>query len=167
MANYISIISNGGYKHNTNIVDRIQTFDNTKRTYKTKKETTRIEMNDYKNLDEMGKGMARVTKNDGTARRAFEGFPIDVAAKTGTAERSGISPITKREYDNYAWFTAYAPYEENNPDAAQIAVSVVIFQGGSGGNSSPVAREIIAEYLGLNSTDSELNKFDLSTKLAK
>lgn len=167
MANYISIVSNGGYKHNTNVVDRIQTFDNTKRTFETKKDTTRIDMNDYKNLEEIGKGMARVTKSEGTARRAFSGFPVDVAAKTGTAERAGVSPVTKRKYDNYAWFTAYAPYEDYNPDAAQIAVSVVIFQGGSGGNSSPVAREIIAEYLGLNSTDSELNKFDLNTELAK
>lgn len=167
MANYISIIANGGYKHNVSVVDRIQTSDNTKKTYETKKETKRIELNDYQNLNEIGKGMARVTKNEGTARRAFAGFPVDVAAKTGTAERAGVSPVTKRKYDNYAWFTAYAPYEENNPDATEIAVSVVIFQGGSGGYAAPVAREIIAEYLSLNKEETELNKFDLNTKLAK
>lgn len=167
MANYISIIANGGYKHNVSIVDRIQTSDNTKKTYETKKDTKRIELNDYQNLNEIGKGMARVTKNEGTARRAFAGFPVDVAAKTGTAERAGVSPVTKRKYDNYAWFTAYAPYEENNPDAAEIAVSVVIFQGGSGGYASPIAREIIAEYLSLNKEESELNKFELNTKLSK
>ena len=167
MANYIAIISNGGYKHNVSIVDRTQTYDNTKKTYQTKKDTKRIEMNDYNNLNAIGRGMARVTQNEGTARRAFAGFPVGVAAKTGTAERAGVSPVTKREYDNYAWFTAYAPYEENNPDAAEIAVSVVLFQGGSGGYASPVAREIIAEYLNLNAEEKELEKFDLNTKLAK
>lgn len=167
MANYISIISNGGYKHNVSVIDRIQTYDNTKKTYETKQETERIQMNDYNNLNEIGKGMLRVTKNDGTARRAFAGFPVDVAAKTGTAERGGVSPVTKRKYDNYAWFTAYAPFVEGNPEAAEIAVVVVLDQGGSGGYASPVAREIIAEYLGLNSEESELNKFDLNTKLSK
>lgn len=167
MAKYISIISNGGYNHKTTVVDRIQSFDNTKKTYDKKIESKRIEMNDYKNLEEIGKGMARVTKNEGTARRAFAGFPVDVAAKTGTAERSGISPVSKRAYDNYAWFTAYAPYEDNNPEAAEIAVSVVIFQGGSGGYAAPVAREIIAEYLGLNSEEAKIDQFNLNTKLSK
>lgn len=167
MANYISIIANGGYKHKISVVDRVQTFDNTKKTYETKPESQRIELNNYKNLEDIGKGMARVTKDEGTARMAFARFPVEVAAKTGTAERAGISPVSKRAYDNYAWFTAYAPYEDNNIDAAQIAVSVVIFQGGSGGYASPVAREIIAEYLGLNKEEEKLNKFDFNTKLAK
>lgn len=167
MANYMSIISNGGYKHKVSIVDRIQTFDNTKKTYETKDESERIELNNYKNLEEIGKGMDRVTRNEGTARKAFAGFPVRVAAKTGTAERAGISPVSKRAYDNYAWFTAYAPYEDNNSDAPQIAVSVVIFQGGSGGYASPVAREIIAEYLGLNKEEEKLNNFNLDTKLTK
>ncbi|HHV38194.1 MAG TPA: hypothetical protein GXX70_01720, partial [Tepidimicrobium sp.] len=43
------------------------------------------------------------------------------------------------------WFVAFAPYEE-----PEIAISVVLFQGGSGGYAGPVAREIIAEYMGLN-----------------
>lgn len=167
MANYIATLSNGGYRHNVSIVDRTQTYDNTKKTYQTKKDTKRMEMNDYNNLNEIGKGMARVAKNEGTARRAFSDFPVDVAAKTGTAQRDGISPVTKREYDNYAWFTAYGPYEENNPDAAEIAVAVVLFQGGSGGNASPVAREIIAEYLNINVEEKELDKFNLNTELAK
>lgn len=167
MAKYISILSNGGYDHKTTVVDRIQSFDNTKKTYDKKIESKRIEMNDYKNLEEIGKGMSRVAKSEGTARRAFAGFPVDVAAKTGTAERSGISPVSKRAYDNYAWFTAYAPYEDNNPEAAEIAVSVVIFQGGSGGYAAPVAREIIAEYLGLNNEQTEIDNFNLNTKLSK
>ncbi|AFS78024.1 putative penicillin-binding protein, transpeptidase superfamily protein [Gottschalkia acidurici 9a] len=166
MANYIAILSNGGYKHKMSVVDRIQTYDNTKKTYEPKKEVKRIDIKDYKYLEEAAKGMSMVAKKDGTASRAFGGFEVDVAAKTGTAEKDGISPVTKRKYDDFAWSTVYAPYEDYNPDAAQIAVSVVIFQGGGGGNTTPIAREIIAEYLGLND-DVEDSKFDLNSKLAK
>lgn len=166
MANYISILSNGGYRHKISVIDKIQSYDNTKKTYQPKREVERIKIKDYKYLEEAAKGMSLVTQNEGTARRAFADFPEKVAAKTGTAERAGVSPNTGRKYDNYAWFTAYAPYEDYNPDAAQIAVSVVIFQGGSGGFASPIARDIIAQYLGLNN-DSTESKMDLNNKLAK
>lgn len=51
----------------------------------------------------------------------------------------------KDNYDNFAWFVSFAPYDD-----PQIAVVVLIFQGGHGGYGSPVAREIIAEHMGLN-----------------
>ncbi len=50
----------------------------------------------------------------------------------------------KSDYDNFAWFVSFAPYED-----PQIAVVVLLFQGGHGGYGSPIAREIIAEYLDL------------------
>ena len=50
----------------------------------------------------------------------------------------------KREYDNFAWFVSFAPAED-----PQIAVAVLIFQGGSGGYAGPVAREIIGKYMEL------------------
>lgn len=53
----------------------------------------------------------------------------------------------KDNYDNFAWFVSYAPYED-----PQIVVVSLIFQGGHGGYAAPIAREIIAEYLGLNKT---------------
>lgn len=51
----------------------------------------------------------------------------------------------KEDYDNYAWFVGFAPYEE-----PEIAVAVVVHQGGSGGYAAPIFREIVAEYLGYN-----------------
>ncbi|MDK2918028.1 MAG: penicillin-binding protein 2 [Candidatus Petromonas sp.] len=51
----------------------------------------------------------------------------------------------KDDYDNFAWFVSFAPYD--NP---QIAVVTLLFQGGHGGYGAPIAREVIAEYLGLN-----------------
>ncbi|WIF94422.1 penicillin-binding transpeptidase domain-containing protein [Caminicella sporogenes] len=51
----------------------------------------------------------------------------------------------KENYDNFSWFVSFAPYED-----PQIAVVVLLVQGGHGGYGAPIAREVIAEYLGLN-----------------
>lgn len=77
-----------------------------------------------------------VTAADGTAMRAFEGFPVAVAAKTGSAE-------TGTPYAN-ALTVAYAPYEK-----PQIAVSVFVEGGAHGSWVAPVARAVMAEYFGI------------------
>ncbi len=56
----------------------------------------------------------------------------------------------KSTYDNFAWFVAFAPVED-----PQIAVAVLIFQGGSGGYAGPVAREIIGKYMELQEVYSD------------
>lgn len=50
----------------------------------------------------------------------------------------------RQEYDPFAWFVSFAPYEE-----PEIAVVVLIPQGGSGGYASPIVRDIYAEYFDL------------------
>lgn len=56
------------------------------------------------------------------------------------------------EYDNYSWFTGFAPYDD-----PQIAVVVMIPQGGHGGYSAPVARDIIADYMHLDPANYNLS----------
>jgi penicillin-binding protein 2 len=77
-----------------------------------------------------------------------------------SAMRAAIKSLSKRgltdakinefrgDYDNFAWFVAFAPYD--NP---QIAVAVMVPQGGHGGYAAPIAREIIGEYLGIGPLD--------------
>lgn len=144
MANYVATIANGGYRNKLTLVDNIKNYNNTKTVYKHEINQERIEMNNYENLEHIKKGMGMVS-SDGTARRIFEKFPVQVATKTGTAERSGINPSTGDTFDDFAWFVGFAPYDE-----PEIAVAAVIFQGGSGGYAGPMVRDIIAEYLGLN-----------------
>jgi penicillin-binding protein 2 len=70
----------------------------------------------------------------GTATKAFEGFPIPVAGKTGTAERAG--------HGNQAWFISLAPYP--NPDVVTV---VTIEEGGFGAETAaPANREILEAY---------------------
>ncbi|HEX6970969.1 MAG TPA: penicillin-binding transpeptidase domain-containing protein, partial [Limnochordia bacterium] len=70
----------------------------------------------------------------GTARGVFDGFPIPVAGKTGTAEAPSGS--------SHAWFASYAP-----ADHPEIVVVVFVDHGGSGaGIAAPVAREVLEAY---------------------
>lgn len=71
----------------------------------------------------------------GTARSAFIGSKVVISGKTGTAEAG-------KGYDSHAWFTAFAPYEK-----PEIAVGVLILQGGHGNYPAPVTRAIIEGYL--------------------
>jgi penicillin-binding protein 2 len=67
----------------------------------------------------------------GTAAPVFEGFPIEIAGKTGTAERPG--------HADQSWFIALSPYPD--PD---IVTVVTIEEGGFGAHAAaPAAREIL------------------------
>ena len=74
----------------------------------------------------------------------FDKLPIEVATKTGTAQRAGINPVTGELYDDYGWFVSYAPYEH-----PEIAIATVLFQGGSGSSAGPMTREVYAKYFDL------------------
>lgn len=151
MANYIATIANGGYRHKLSLVDNIKNYNNSTINYAHEINAERIELNNYENLEHVKKGMNLVSK-DGTARSIFNNFPLEVGVKTGTAEKDGINPATGDTYDDFAWFVGFAPYDE-----PEIAVAAVIFQGGSGGYAGPMVRDIMAEYLGLNKTDTHDN----------
>jgi peptidoglycan glycosyltransferase len=93
---------------------------------------------------EMRAMMLSVTQG-GTASSAFSGFPIPVAGKTGTATNGEDRPPN-------AWFTAFAPAGQG--DVAEIAVAVIVLDGGNLGNeatggqvSAPIARAVIDAYL--------------------
>jgi penicillin-binding protein 2 len=71
----------------------------------------------------------------GTSYPVFGGFPIDVAGKTGTAERP--------PNPDQSWYVALAPY----PDP-QYVVAVTIEGGGFGvDTAAPVTRQILTELL--------------------
>ncbi|MGI6146260.1 MAG: penicillin-binding protein 2 [Firmicutes bacterium] len=70
----------------------------------------------------------------GTAARAYSGFPIPVAGKTGSAQAP--------PGDAHGWFVGWAPIDE-----PEIVVAVLIERGGAGGTAAaPVARRIMECY---------------------
>jgi penicillin-binding protein 2 len=71
----------------------------------------------------------------GTATPVFSEFPIEIAGKTGTAERGLYEP-------NQSWFISLAPYPNPN-----IVTVVTIEQGGFGAESAaPANKQILEAY---------------------
>ncbi len=92
-------------------------------------------------IEKLQRDLRRVVV-DGTAKRAFEGFSLEVAGKTGTSQVKGK--------DDFAWFACYAPLD--NP---RYVVVVLIEQGGHGGSvAAPAARRILAAAYDISSTGS-------------
>ena len=145
MAKSLAIMVNGGYSRSLSLVDNVKNYNNSKVVYENKEDFERISLNDYNHLEDIKKGMGMVS-TEGTSRGVFLRFPVETGTKTGTAQNSGTNPVTGESYDSFAWFVGFAPYDD-----PEIAVATIIFQGGSGGYAGPMTRDIIAEYLGLNS----------------
>lgn len=214
LANYIATLGNDGKRNQVSVVKGVEGEGLTK-----KDEAYQIDV-DAADLKAVIEGMKLVVKR-GTLSGTFAGFPIEVAGKTGTAERDGyinpkdevsyvkehlsaIAPgiswsevksemekmmkkdstayptendtvdaalisvsdrkVTQSQinkykdtYDNFAWTVAMAPAD--NP---KIAVVVLLVQGGMSYNAAPVAREIIGEYL---QVDTKLEAPDFSNKM--
>jgi len=70
--------------------------------------------------------------DQGTAAAVFKNYPVQVATKTGSAQAPGGS---------HAVFVSFAPY--NNPE---IAVAIVVENGGQGSRIASVARDIYDVY---------------------
>ena len=149
MARYISMLSNGGNRIEPTIVktirnsdgsevskDEIESFVNQKLGIQ-EEEIEDIEIN-QEYLDAVLAGMESVTQDSsGTAYVRFKDFDISVGGKTGSAEAAGDKVN--------AWFVGFAPFE--NPE---IAIVVIVENGGHGNYTAEVVRDIMEEYFGMN-----------------
>lgn len=143
MTNYVAAIANGGYRNKLTLINNIKSSDNSTTEFENEAYNERIELNNYGNLEYLKEGM-RQAAHTGLNKAVFDEFPVEVGIKTGTAQRSGINPVTKETYDSFAYEVGFAPFDD-----PRIAIGVVIFQGGSGANCSPITRDMVAEYMGL------------------
>lgn len=140
MARYTSTLANGGTRHRMHMLNRIESYGG--ELIKKQLPEVELEMDiDPAHLQIIFQGMYDTTHGPrGTARNIFQGFPINVGGKTGTAEETG-----RRSHSSFAGF---APFE--NP---QMAVYVVIPQGDNAILSAPaarVARGVMEIYFGFN-----------------
>lgn len=77
----------------------------------------------------------RETVTNGSARM-MQDVPVPVAGKTGTAQWSQTAAP-------HSWFTGFAPFED-----PQVAITVLVEQGGDLTLASPVAHDILMWYFG-------------------
>ncbi len=96
--------------------------------------------------------MIKVTSGQhGTARNAFLNTPYSVAGKTGTAQVFSVAQdeeydksLIEKRLQDHALFVGFAP-----ADKPEIAVAVIVENGGSGGSvAAPIARRIMDAWLG-------------------
>lgn len=152
MAKYISILANGGSNIDVTIIKGIIDSDGNniskeeinqfvkERLGINKEPLTELDFN-KENLNAILEGMRGVTsESGGTAYSYFKDFNIEIGGKTGSAQ-TGVAGKTN------AWFVGFAPF-----DTPEIAVVVMTENGGSGSYNCEVARNIIAEYYGMNAT---------------
>ena len=91
------------------------------------------------NIEAILEGMRGVTsESGGTAYSTFKNFNIEVGGKTGSAQ-TGVQGKTN------AWFVGFAPFDD-----PEIAIVVFVRNGGHGSYTAEVARDIIAQYFGMN-----------------
>ncbi len=144
LANYISTLVNGGKRYRPHLVKSVRSTVDGSVVYETVPEILGEVNVSEENLRAVLEGMLGVTEN-GTASSAFEGYPIRVGGKTGSAQVAIGS-------DNGV-FTGFAPYD--NP---QIAIAVVVEHGNSGGDVVPIVKMTLDEYFNNNEeTISDIN----------
>ncbi|MCH5187270.1 MAG: hypothetical protein J1F63_02615 [Oscillospiraceae bacterium] len=131
LACYTAAIANGGVLYRPHLVKSIQAGQGAAEITIHPEEVSRIQMTPEA-YEAVTKGM-RMVVTSGTARSAFEGCKVPVAAKTGSAQISEI-------YTN-GIYIAYAPYD--NP---QIAVACVLEKSGGGSKAAPIVRTVIEKY---------------------
>lgn len=139
MTRYVSTLANGGTLYELYMVDSLKHSDGL--LYKEYSgNITNVADFSQTNLDAIYNGMLRVTTgSSGTLRNYFNDYPINVAAKTGTAQED-------LNRSSHSWLVGFAPYE--NP---QIAITVMIpFGDGSNFIAPAVTKAVINEYLGLD-----------------
>ena len=132
LANYVSTIANGGERHGLTILSNIRSADFTSVVYQPPvKDLGTLPGSEY--LSIIQEGMRMVTSEDGTASM-FKDYPVPVAAKTGTVQTSSNTI-------NNGVFVCYAPAD--NPE---IAISLVVEKGKSGGTIMEIAKDIMNYY---------------------
>ncbi|MEZ6188057.1 MAG: penicillin-binding transpeptidase domain-containing protein [Planctomycetota bacterium] len=95
-------------------------------------------------LAKVKQGMRQVVTQGTASKRSIGLYRLDVAGKTGTAER-GSDPETGEKRPYVAWFMGYYPAQR--PEIA-FAFVVDSTRGHGGGVCGPIARQVLEAYRG-------------------
>ncbi len=91
-------------------------------------------------------GLYQATHGDGTSAWVFDNFPVAIAGKTGTAEKT-VDLGSFSGTVNQSWWCGYGPSDRT----AELVVCAVIENGGHGSTAAaPAAREVFQRYFDLD-----------------
>jgi len=149
LATATAALANGGHLLKPHVVDYLETRPQHTRAPVPAAEAL-IPIHSQANWDDVHSAMLHVVQGlRGTARRIRTDHYL-IAGKTGTAQVFSVGQEDEYEEENvskknrdHALFIAYAP-----ADDPQIAIAVVVENGGHGGSTAaPVARKVMDAYL--------------------
>ena len=133
----MATLVSGGDHYDAHLLKSAKAYDNSSVVYAYNKgPSNHVDISDS-TLEAVKSGARGLAT--GSLSYVFNSCIVPVGCKTGTAETGG-------ELSN-GCFVAFAPYDD-----PQIAVCVVIEQGGGGANLAPIARDIINSYFSSAST---------------
>ena len=170
IAKYISSIANGGTVVEPSIIksiinsngaeasrEKIEKYTNEKLGIETSNDGIEISAESIAIAKE---GMRMATSQaGGTAYSVFKNFNVEVAGKTGSAETTGTDIFGNDKVN--AWFVCFAPF-----DQPEVAVVVMIENGGHGNYAAEVSRDILTQYFGMNESTS-VNESTLAIPLVE
>ena len=148
MAHATASLANNGVVHQPHLVKEILDFGARK--------ITRINPNPERqipfkadNFEYVKRAMEKVLKPGGTAHRIGGGLAYTMGGKTGTAQVVQIkqggrynAAALREQHRDHAWFISFAPLEK-----PEIAIAVILENGGWGAYAAPLAREMTDFYI--------------------
>ena len=148
MAHATASLANNGVVHQPHLVKEVLDFGARK--------ITRINPNPERqipfkadNFEYVKRAMEKVLKPGGTAHRIGGGLSYTMGGKTGTAQVVQIkqggrynAAALREQHRDHAWFISFAPLEK-----PEIAIAVILENGGWGAYAAPLAREMTDFYM--------------------
>jgi penicillin-binding protein 2 len=141
MARFYALIANGGYLVTPHVLMDVENPNKTAVPVAALPSPQKIGV-DAAALQVVRQGLWEGTHmNFGTSYGVFGTFPVSIAGKTGTAEKTVTLPGYKG-LQNQSWWCGYGP-----TDNAKIVVCAVIENGGHGGTAAaPAAMQVFAKF---------------------
>lgn len=141
LANYIATLVNGGTRYSAHLLKEVKSSDFSQVLYTYEPEVLDSIDIQPENLDAVKAGMLALTTGKGSLARYFQDLPVQVGAKTGSAQ------VGSADKEADAVFTLFAPYDD-----PEIVISIVVEGGASGGNLAQAAGEIVNYYFSAEHT---------------
>ena len=137
VANFMAAIGNGGTLYRPQLIEKI-VAENGSTQQVFKPEVNSLLPIRPETLAALRTAMEAVIRNPrGTAYNRFTNIKVPIFGKTGTAESGNGKP--------HAWFAGYT--NANNPDLPDIAIAVIVENGGEGSQyGAPVFKRVVESY---------------------
>ncbi len=148
MAHATASLANDGVVYQPHLVKEVLDFGARKITRINPNPERRIPFK-ADNFEYVKRAMENVLKPGGTAHRIGGGLAYTMGGKTGTAQVVQIkqggrynAAALREQHRDHAWFISFAPLEK-----PEIAIAVILENGGWGAYAAPLAREMTDFYM--------------------